>query len=50
VLVRKREELARVLEALKTPGLRQGIACELRKQVAIVEWEIAELEQARSGL
>jgi hypothetical protein len=50
VLVRKREELAGVLEELKTPGLRQGIARELRKQVAILEREIAELEQARIGL
>jgi hypothetical protein len=28
------------------PGLRQGMARELRKQVAILEREIAELEQA----
>jgi hypothetical protein len=44
-LVRKREELARVLDQLRTPGLRQGIARELRKHVAILEREIAELEQ-----
>ena len=35
-LAKKREELARVLEQLRTPGLRQGIAHELRKQVAIL--------------
>jgi hypothetical protein len=46
-LVRKREELARVLERLRSPGLRQGIARELRKHVAILEREIAELEQVR---
>jgi hypothetical protein len=45
--VRKREELARVLERLRSPGLRQGIARELRKHVAILEREIAELEQVR---
>mgnify|MGYP006892164869 CR=1 FL=1 len=50
VPVRKREEFARVLGELKRPGLRQGIARELRKQVAILEREIAELEQARIGL
>ena len=45
--MRKREELARVLERLQSPGLRQGIARELRKHVAILEREIAELEQVR---
>jgi bifunctional non-homologous end joining protein LigD len=40
-LVRKREELARVLEQLRTPGLRQGIARELRNHVTILEREIA---------
>jgi hypothetical protein len=45
-LVRKREELARVLEHLGTPGLRPGIVRELRKHVAILEREIAELERA----
>jgi hypothetical protein len=45
-LVKKREELARVLERLRSPGLRQGIARELRMHVAILEREIAELEQA----
>jgi bifunctional non-homologous end joining protein LigD len=44
-LVRKREELARMLEQLRVPGLRQGIARELRKHIAILEKEIAELEQ-----
>ena len=43
-LAKKREELARVLVLLRTPGLRQGIARELRKQVANLEREIAELE------
>ena len=45
-LVRKREELARVLEHQRTPGLRAGIVRELRTPVAILEQEIAELEQA----
>ena len=44
--MRKREELARVLEQLRTPWLRQTIALELRKHVEILEREIAELEQA----
>jgi hypothetical protein len=44
-LAKKREELARVLEQLRTPGLRQGVTRELRKQVAILELEIAELGQ-----
>jgi hypothetical protein len=35
-----------VLERLRAPGLRPGIARELRKQVVILEREIAELEQA----
>jgi hypothetical protein len=39
-LAKKREELARVLEQLRTPGLRLGIARELRKHVAILEREI----------
>jgi hypothetical protein len=34
-----------VLEQLRAPGLRQGIARELRKHVAILEREIAELER-----
>jgi hypothetical protein len=44
VLAKKRQELARVLEHLRSPGLSQGIARELRKHVAILEKEIAELE------
>jgi hypothetical protein len=43
---KKREEIARMIEQLRTPGLRQGIARELHKQIAILEREIAELEQA----
>jgi hypothetical protein len=46
VLARKRQELARVIERLRSPPLSHGIACELRKQQAILEGEIAELEQA----
>jgi hypothetical protein len=45
-LARKRRELTRVLERLRSPGLSQGMARELRKHVAILEHEIAELEQA----
>jgi bifunctional non-homologous end joining protein LigD len=45
-LAKKRQELARVLEWLGSPGLMPGIARELRKHVAILEREIAELEQA----
>jgi hypothetical protein len=44
-LVRKRGELARILEQLRTPGLQAGIARELRKHVATREREIIELEQ-----
>ena len=44
-LAKKREELVRVLERLRSPGLRQGMARELRKHVAILEREIAELER-----
>ena len=47
-LVKKREELARVLEWLRSPQLSHGMARELRKHVAILEREIAELE--REGL
>ena len=43
---KKREEISRMIEQLRTPGLRQGIARELHKQIAILEREIAELEQA----
>jgi hypothetical protein len=42
--VRKREELDRVRERLRDADLRQGIARELHKHVAILEKEIAELE------
>jgi hypothetical protein len=42
-LIRKRQELARVRERLQDPDLRPGIARELRKHVAILEREIAEL-------
>jgi hypothetical protein len=44
-LAKKREELARLLEHLRSPRQRQGIARELRKHVAILEREIAELAQ-----
>ncbi len=44
-LKKKREELARVMERLASPNLSPGIARELRKQVTILEREIAELEQ-----
>ena len=44
VLVRKRQELARVLERLKDPDVRPGIARELRKHVELLEAEIADLE------
>jgi len=43
-LARKRLELARVIERLRSPPLSQGMARELKKQVAILEREIAELE------
>ena len=42
-LIKKLEELARVLERLQDPELRPGIARELRRHVAILEREIAEL-------
>jgi hypothetical protein len=45
VLVHKRQELARVQERLQAHDLRPGIARELRKHVAILEREIAELER-----
>ena len=44
-LVKKRQELARVIERLRSPPLSHGIARELRKQQAILEREIAELER-----
>ena len=43
-LIRKRQGLARVQERLQDPDLRPGIARELRKHVAVLEAEIAELE------
>ena len=43
-LAKKRQELARALERLRAPGLSAGMARELRKHVAILEREIAELE------
>jgi hypothetical protein len=44
-LAKKRQELARVVERLRSPPLSHGIARELRKQQAILEREIAELEE-----
>ena len=44
-LIKKREQLARVRERLQDPDLRPGIGRELRKHIAILEREIAELEQ-----
>jgi hypothetical protein len=44
-LAKKREELARVLEHLRSPGLNPGLTRELRKHVAILQREIAEFEQ-----
>ena len=44
-LAKKRQELARVIERLRSPPLSHGIARELRKQQAILEREIAELER-----
>ena len=44
-LARRRAELARVIERLRSPPLSHGIARELRKQVAILKREIPELEQ-----
>jgi hypothetical protein len=46
-LTRKRQELARVIERLRSPPLSHGIARELRKQRAILEREIAELLKTR---
>jgi hypothetical protein len=42
-LARRREELARVQERLQAPDVQPGVARELRKQVTILEREIAEL-------
>ena len=44
-LAKKRAELIRVIERLRTPPLSHGIARELRKQMAVLAREIAELEQ-----
>ena len=44
-LAKKRQELARVIERLRSPPLSHGIARELRKQQSILEGEIAELEK-----
>jgi hypothetical protein len=43
-LKKKREELGRVLENLQDANLTLGLARELRKHVAILGREIAELE------
>jgi hypothetical protein len=43
-LAKKRQELARVLERLRDPDLRPGIARELLRHVAILEREIAAVE------
>ena len=43
-VAKKRQELARVIERLRSPRLSHGIARELRKQQATMEREIAELE------
>ena len=50
MLAKKRQQLARVLERLGMPRLTHGIARELRKQQAILEGEIAEMEQSTDGL
>ena len=44
-LVRKHEELAGVLERLQAPDLSPRLARELKKQQAILDAEIAELER-----
>ena len=43
-LAKQRQQLAHVLERLRAPGLTQGMARELKKQQALLEREIAELE------
>jgi hypothetical protein len=43
-LAKKREELARIVQRLQSPGLTTGMARELHKHVGILEREIAELE------
>jgi hypothetical protein len=49
-VARKRQELARVIERLRSPGLTSGLARELCKNVASLEREIAELEQVCASL
>ena len=44
-LKKKIEELMRVREHLQDPSLGEGMARELRKHVAILEAEIAELQR-----
>jgi hypothetical protein len=45
-LRKKREELRRARERLQAPDVSAGLARELRKLVATLEREIAELAQA----
>jgi hypothetical protein len=47
-LIKKREELARILERLQDPDVPTGIARELLKHVAILKREIAVLEGENS--
>jgi hypothetical protein len=44
-LARKRLELSRVIERLRSPPLSHGMARELKRQQAQLEHEIAELEK-----
>ena len=44
-LMQKQAELARVQKRLLAPDVSLGLARELRKHVAILEREIAELEE-----
>jgi hypothetical protein len=44
-LARKRRELGRVIERLRSPGLSPGMARELSKNIASLERDIAELER-----
>jgi hypothetical protein len=46
-LASKRQELARVIEHLRSPGLSSGLLWELRKNATNLERERAEIEQAR---
>jgi hypothetical protein len=43
-LAKKREELARVLDRLRSPGPSPGMPRELRKQQALLEEEIADID------